>query len=235
MPIPSKLTPIDQPTDPRLVFVKSSAQVYNSTATLSSALYDKTTMIRTPSALDCVSDESSHLLAGYPLYPTSSMTLTVSPTQSPPSTPTAIKSYLSKSPPPYSPTPSSPNYTPPKYTSTSSMSLSDQIPMRDTLSVLKTGDNGIPLKFMKSPPTPINTHNICFQVSPLPYIKPFSAPVPTLPISNAMLNAVHETDEVEATITHRTNVGALPDDPKEFDFTPAVPSSISAPPVPFIQ
>jgi hypothetical protein len=32
-------------------------------------------------------------------------------------------------------------------------------------------------------------------------------------------------------------VGALPDDPEEFDFTLAVPSSISAPPhpVPFLQ
>jgi hypothetical protein len=142
------------------------------------------------------------------------MTLTLSPTLSPPSTPTVIKSYLIKSPPPYSPTPSSPNYTPPMCTSTSSMSLSDQIPMRDTRSVLKMGDNGTPFKFMKNPPTPINTHDIYFQASPLPYIKPFSAPVPTPPISNAMLNVVHESDAVQATITQRTTVGALLDDPK---------------------
>jgi hypothetical protein len=90
---------------------------------------------------------------------------------------------------------------------------------------------------MKNPPTPLNTHEIYFQASPLPYIKPFSAPVPTPPISNAMLNAVHKTDAVQATITLRTTVGALPEDSKEFDLIPAVPPSISAPlhPVPFVQ
>jgi hypothetical protein len=237
MPIPLKPTPIHQPTDPRLVFVKPPAQVYNSTLNLSSPFNDETTMIRTPPALDCASDESSHLLAGYHLSLTSSMTLTVSPTQSPPSTPTAIKSYLCKSAPPYSPSPSSPYYIPPMYTSTSSMSLSDQIPMRDTQSVLKMEENGIPLKFLKSPPTPLNSQDIYFQASPLPYIKPFSVHVPTPSIFHALLNAVHETEEVQATITLRTTVGALPDKPQEFDFTPAVPSSISSPPnpVPFIQ
>jgi hypothetical protein len=196
MPIPSKPTPIDQPTDPRLVFVKPLAQVYNSTVTLSSPFNDETTMIRTPPTLDCASDESSHLLTGCHLSPTSSMTLTVSPTQSPPSTLTAIKSYLCKSAPPYSPTPSSPKYIPPMYTSTSSMSLSDQILMRDTQSVLKMKVNGIPFKFMKSPPNPLNSQDIYFQASPLPYIKPFSAPVPTPPSFNALLNAVHITNQV---------------------------------------
>jgi hypothetical protein len=73
---------------------------------------------------------------------------------------------------------------------------------------------------------------------PLPYIKPFGAAVPTPPSYNfALLNAVHESGEVQATITLRTTVGALLDEPKEFALTPVVPSSISAPPnpVPFIQ
>jgi hypothetical protein len=94
MPIPSKPRHIDQPTHPRQVYVKPPAQVYNSTVNLSSPFNDETTMIRTPLALDCASDESFHLLAGYHLSPTSSMTLNVSPTQSPPSTSIAIKSYL---------------------------------------------------------------------------------------------------------------------------------------------
>jgi hypothetical protein len=211
--------------------------VYNSTAPSSSPLYDDaTTMIRTPSVLDCAIDESSHLLAGYSLSPTSSMTLIISPTISPPTTPRTIQSYLSTSPPPYSPTPSSPNYTPPMYTSTSSMTLSDQIPLRDSRSLLKMGDNVTPLKFMKTPPTLINTDDIYFQATPLPYIKPSSAPVPPPFISNGTLNAVHDSDAVRPTITLRTTVGALPDNHEEFDFTPAVPSSISAPPhlVPFL-
>jgi hypothetical protein len=117
------------------------------------------------------------------------------------------------------------------------MTLSDQIPMRDTRSLLKMGDIVTPLKFMKTPPTPINTDDIYFQATPLPYIKPSSAHVPPPLISNGMLNAVHDSDAVKATITLLTTVGALPDDLEEFDFTPAVPSSISSPPhpVPFLQ
>jgi hypothetical protein len=136
MPIPLKTMYVDQPTNPRLVFVKPPAQVY-CIVKLSPAFNDKTTMIRTPPTLDCASNESSNLLDGYNLSPTSSMTLTVSPPLSSPSTPTAIKTYLCKSPPPYSPPAASPNLTLPVYSSTSSMSISDPVLMRDNQSTLK--------------------------------------------------------------------------------------------------
>jgi hypothetical protein len=237
MSIPSKPTSVNQPTDPRMVFVKPTAHVYDSTGMLSPPFNDETTTIRTPPALECASDESSRLLAGYNLSPTSSMTLTVSPTQSPPSAPKAIKSYLCKSTPPYSPPPSSPNLTPPVYSSTSSMSTSDQVPMRDTQSTLKWEEHLPTPKFIKSSTTPPNSQYIYFQASPFPYLKPFSVPVPTQPHSNELLNAVHENDEPRSIITLRTTVGARPDEPMEFEFTPAVPSTISAPPnpVPFIH
>jgi hypothetical protein len=156
-PISSKPATIDQPTDPQLVFVKPPAQVHN-TVNMGSPFNNEITMMLNPLAFDVVSDESSiNLLVGYNLSPTSSMTLTTSPVLSPPSSPPHIPPCVCRSPTPYSPSPSSPYYTPPKYSSTSSKSLSDQIPMRDTHSLLKMDEPGYPLKFEKSPLTSFNS------------------------------------------------------------------------------
>jgi hypothetical protein len=106
--------------------------------------------------------------------------------------------------------------------------------------LIKKEDMETPTIFNKSIPTHLNTKDVTiFYAKPLPFIKNIGAAffAPPARLSTAFINVVNELDPVQSSRDLRAIEGAVAGDPLEFEFTPAVPSSISAPPhpMPFIK